>query len=129
MTQEKLTQAVENFGREIVSEVRTIDESGKEIQFMAKGGNISEEVRGFKVGDYFYETPSERGKNRFYKITSIDKFYIKADDYTYEVNKDTHLIPNKVRQGYGGVSSWTRGDFEYKVDTKQLSKYNKGRSV
>lgn len=90
------------------------------------GGGVEDEVRGFKVGDYFYETPSEIGKNRFYKITSIDKFYIKADDYTYEVNKDTHLIADKIRKGYGGVSSWTRGDFEYKVDTKQLSRYNKG---
>jgi hypothetical protein len=92
----------------------------------ADGGGVYDNVRNFKIGDYFYETPSQIGKNRFYKITSIDRFDVKADDYTYEVNKDTHLIPNKVRQGYGGVSSWTRGDFEYKVDTNQISQYNQG---
>jgi 5-hydroxyisourate hydrolase-like protein (transthyretin family) len=109
----------------------TYEEGGEDEKFMPKnkfadGGGVYDNVRNFKIGDYFYETPSQIGKNRFYKITSIDRFDVKADDYTYEVNKDTHLIPNKVRQGYGGVSSWTRGDFEYKVDTNQISQYNQG---
>jgi hypothetical protein len=109
----------------------TYEEGGEDEKFMPKnkfadGGGVYDNVRNFKIGDYFYETPSQTGKNRFYKITSIDRFDVKADDYTYEVNKDTHLIPNKVRQGYGGVSSWTRGDFEYKVDTNQISQYNQG---
>ena len=122
----KLKIADKEFYDRIIKVYEKISKYPKIVKEYADGGRVEYNVRGFKVGDYFYETPSQIGKNRFYKITSIDKFYIKADDYTYEVNKDTHLMPNKVRQGYGGVSSWTRGDFEYKVDTNQISQYNQG---
>ncbi len=82
------------------------------------GGGVGQSIRGFKVGDTFYRTPSTSGDTRYYKITSIDNFYVKADDYDY--------VRNGTDVNTGRKSSFTTGSFGYKVDEHEISRYERG---
>jgi ribosomal protein L39E len=83
-----------------------------------KGGDVEKSIRGFKVGDDFYKTPSESGETRYYKITSIDDFNVKADDYDY--------VRNGTDVKTGKKSSFTNASFDYGVSQHKISRYDRG---
>lgn len=84
----------------------------------ADGGGVEKSIRGFKVGDLFYITPSTSGNKRYYKITSIDNYYVKADDYDY--------VLNGTDVNTGRKSSFTTGSFGFMFDEHEISRYEKG---
>lgn len=93
-------------------------EDAKNGNKYSNGGGVGKSVRGFEVGDTFYKTPSTSGDTRYYKITSIDDFYVKADDYDY--------VRNGTDVNTGRKSSFTTGSFGYKVDEHEISRYERG---
>ena len=88
------------------------------IEKYADGGGVEKSIRGFKVGDLFYRTPSTSGNKRYYKITSIDNYYVKVDDYDY--------VLNGTDVNTGRKSSFTTGSFGFMVDEHEISRYEKG---
>jgi len=84
----------------------------------ADGGGVEKSIRGFKIGDTFYKTPSTSGNTRYFKITSIDKNYLKADDYDFVLNGED------IRTGR--TSTYPTVTFQIMVDEHEISRYERG---
>lgn len=92
-------------------------------KFVAKktyegGGGVEKSIRGFKIGDTFYKTPSTSGNTRYFKITSIDNNYLKADDYDFVLNGED------IRTGR--TSTFPTVTFQIMVDEHEISRYERG---
>jgi hypothetical protein len=84
----------------------------------AKGGGVEKSIRGFKIGDTFYNTPSTSGNTRYFKITSIDNNYLKADDYDFVLNGEDLRT--------GRTSTFPTVMFQIMVDEHEISRYERG---